>query len=891
MKRVVKIFIFLLVIQNMYANQYNLNDLDEMKRNNLISVEDYEILRNDLLGINEEAFDYYSLKVNNTLVSTDYKVIEDKGIRYLDLMSFIEAIGLENYKYDKASKKIEIQLGNTLEKVAIDYKKGEIKLDGREISYENQAFIEFEDILFLREDIFEKLFLNNINVRRMDLKMDMSLAFTAPKDIGRLLDATKMRLERENEKKELVYSSQRKLFDLGYLRTRFSTNITKEKDKKSAKYWSGDLAYQGALLYGQFTANYDVKMKKLGTLALEYSNIWNEHSLRIENRNAGKKRNFAFNFSKDTAYYNKGEKIIIQEKVPLGSRVELLYMGTSIDIQDEKNGEVIFDNKNIKSDRNYELKIYTPDGKIYVKNINTLEDYNRQKRHGIKYDISMEEQADYGGKYTGNANFYYGITDKLTVGGGFARNIELFRSPVDRTEELRPRYIDSGNMNIVYGGVYNGLSYSFRGETKRVLSNGQDEQRRDLRERKSWLFGTDLRYSKYRVNYVEERFGKYYDKETEKKLDLKYDLSNNIRLGYSENRVYMRGNNKNQRNRNLSIDADYKIKNLLFNADAKLDLENSKNNSYSVGVYSTVSQNTTVRLENLWTNSGKEYETKLSLYNNNYRGKFDFSLEGSYSSKRKEMFTFRVSMKLADFLSFDTNYQSDGKVGMSVGIDKIIDLRNPMYNLTNIDVSRAEVVGFVDANDNDTYDSEEQLLDNMEVTIGKETKVTGKNGKAIFYGLSNGLEHKIDIKIKKPNLVVAASDIKIVNNTTSTVQAYIPVKPMIDLSGYVDFDKELNLSEKEKQEFYSDVLIEIKDKSGKRIELVAPDDTGHFDVSGLFPKEYDIEVSYLGNKYNIPSLKRSLLLSYEQDKNSINNFSHNLELKFSEREVKLLSRM
>lgn len=882
MKKFYLLLIFLSLLS--YSNNaYTLEDLEKLKQDKIITLEDYEILKADLMGIRDEIFDFYSLKINQSLVSTDFKVVDNNGIKYLDVLDFVNLLGIKNFNYNKENKYMEIFLGENLRKIVLDYSKGYISIDGKNFK-DQDIFLNVSDTFLLREDMFKEAFLNSINIQSRDLKVDMFLSFTAPKDITKILDATKAKIDREKEKKVLIFKSENQLFDLGYLRTRVNLSFN-----KAGFDWNSDIAYQGSLLYGQFYTNYDIKNKRLGDLVLHYPNVYNNHSLKLENRSGNDSRHFALSFSKERSYYNTGEKIIIKEKVPLGSRAELLYMNTPIDIQDEKDGFVVFDNENIKNDKTYELKIYTPDKKIELKTINPLEDYNKQRAKDITYNINLVHNPNYNHAITGNANIYYGISDKLTIGAGLSKDLELYRSPVDRTEDFKSRFVYTANANMVYSGVYNGISYGLRLGANKVLNNEIDERRRNLLDKQSLNYGIDLRYKNYSLNYQEEFFGKYYDKEKERKLDLKTDLFKKLKIGYSYTGTKERRKPFSHRHF-LSLDTDFKIQNVLLSAGAKLDLNEFDKSTYRIGAYYAGFQNTTLKFENTWTNNFKEHEAKFSIYNNNYKGLFDFLFEASYSNTRKALFTFRVSLRLDDLLNIDSTYQTNGNYGVNLGIDKIIDLKNPAFKLKNLDVSRANVIAFVDANDNDKFDEGEKTLEDVELTIGNQTKITKEDGKAIFYGLTNGLEHKIDVKIKKPNFILTAKEIKILSTASSSINAYIPIKPMIDLSGYVDFDKTLNLNQKDKEDFYSNVLIEIKDLSGKTLELVAPDNTGHFDVSGLFPKEYLIEVSYLGTKYNIPNLKKNLLLSYRHSENSQNDFNYNISLEFSNDEVKLISK-
>ena len=132
----------------------------------------------------------------------------------------------------------------------------------------------------------------------------------------------------------------------------------------------------------------------------------------------------------------------------------------------------------------------------------------------------------------------------------------------------------------------------------------------------------------------------------------------------------------------------------------------------------------------------------------------------------------------------------------------------------------------------------------------------------MFYGVSNGILYDLKPKIKKPSFTLGDNKVTIKGQFASTIEAFIPIKPMLNLTGTIKIDEALKLNEVEKEELYQDILVEIKDINGKSIELTVPDNTGSFDVSGLFPEKYVIEVSYLGVKYNLEKLNEIIKLSY-----------------------------
>ena len=61
---------------------------------------------------------------------------------------------------------------------------------------------------------------------------------------------------------------------------------------------------------------------------------------------------------------------------------------------------------------------------------------------------------------------------------------------------------------------------------------------------------------------------------------------------------------------------------------------------------------------------------------------------------------------------------------------------------------------------------------------------------------------------------------------------------------------------------FDDILVKIKDINGKVLDMAIPDETGVFEVSGLLPKKYYIEVNYMGIDYQIKGLNEVVQLAY-----------------------------
>lgn len=883
-KKQMLIFAFLLLFCRMTAlsAEYTLEELNQMRDLNLISIDDYEVLKAELLQGSAVQENLYTLKIGGKKLSNSYEIFWEEGKQYLSVEEFFSAINFTNF-YSKPNV-IEIYLGELLEK--IELKDGKVFRDGKEIvkDGEYRRYILKDEKIFIEKEIFQELFLSNLREDVQKAEINMELSFTPPVAIDQLLDISLAKLERENEKQELLFTGKREMFNLGYLRVEAGNTWTRtEEDKSYKSEWDGSLSYQGGIFYGGFQFNYDLKEKEFSNFRLDYDQIWKNHSLEISKSSFDSDGEWGFHFYKDKGYYNIGDTIVIRERVPVGSRAELLYMGTPIAIENEANGEVVFSNNMIKTNRDYQLKIYYPDGKIMMKDIRTSEDYNRQQRGELEYDISLNENSSENG-YTTDINFYYGVSEKLTFGAGVNRDI---------TRDYRDKkdYMTTVNTELTYGDTLNGYSYTLQLNGERTLDHYYDDSFKNLEDRNQWGYLAEVTKNKWRTKFEQIRYAEYYDEKEESAFYLSYDLFENIRLEYNYDETKFRTDNfgdkkPKEKNSSVGVSFDKTIGGVLIGSSIDLDLEDSKNNEYSVNAYYSGFKSFTTRLENTWTNNGEDYEVSLNLYNNNLGGFLDVSAEIRYSNIEKETFGLTFSMTLDSWFKFDVDGDEHGNNNVRVGIDRIIDLKNPKLEVDNMDVSRAKIITFVDQNNNNMYDKGEPRVEGVEVKLGTHRVVTDKNGEANLYNLSNGIIYELQPTIKKPSYTMGNNVIKLQSNFSSDVDVLIPIKPMMNLTGYVNLDETLGIKENERDEFYSNIIIQILDMKGKEIDLASPDNTGYFDISGLFPEEYLIKVYYIGDNYNILNLNEKIVLKYDEE----NGFDFDIQFNITNEQIEMLEK-
>jgi len=866
-------FLILFAITSILA-QAN-QDMEALKK--IMSPEDYAIITNTYTQ--KEGKQIYDLMINGELRSKSYSVWYKNQNMYFSLFNFLEAINFKNYHQDLKTGDITLLVGDSLEEIKISVKnnyinypieklkllKDDLILDGREI--------------YIKSDIFKSVFLRNLRISQEEQKINMNLNFSTPEEINLRLKLTKNSLNEEKLKDEIIYKNKNKLLEAGYLRTEVNKIFTRDKNSEDDSFqddWEARLEYQGAFLYGELNAEYDVKEHLLGDVKLTYDDIYNKHTLELSSFRYGDKgaRENGIRFWKDKGYLVTGSKeYILTEDVPIGSRVELIYLGTVIDIQTAENGQVVFANRNIKEDREYKLRIYTEDGKIYEKIINTTSDYNQQNKGEWEYnfDIREDHASD---RYRINAITYYGLTDSLTAGAGYIKE--------PRTINNKYEYLDKGRGELIFSNSIKGYQYTLRAGGEKAFNNYIDDVtlKSTEDEYKYDLLG-QIDFKDLRFKYQQENYGKYYYDKFEKVLSARWKPIKPLELEWEKvwkekyrDLSYSEEERKQEGDR-YRVEYSKSWKSLLLTAEYQKSTLFDEEDEYSLNLYYTGFRTFTTRFENTWNEDGK-YETAFSIFSNG-NDLFDYTLEARYSEETKDSLTFRFNLNYNNWFNFESEADKKGNQRYKVGIDRITDLRNPKANIRSIESSPVEVTAFIDMNNNDKFDEGEKIAKNIEIKLAGETKKTDKEGKAIFYGIPNRVLYDLNAEIKRPSLLQTPVPLKVEGKNTATIEAYLPIKPMTTLTGQINVAEMLGLSELEKMKIYENIIITIKDISGKELEVTMPDETGTFDVSGLLPTEYLIEVNYIGIDYSIKGINEVVQLSYIEKGKDGNLFVFNFD--------------
>lgn len=825
-----------------YSADFTLQELNELKNLNMLTEEEYQILLNELSGVQERE-NFYSLKVNGAKVSDVYPVVIDGDKIYLPVVNLFNSIGYKDYSIQ--SEILTATLGTDVRKVIIKPK-------------DVGVLIEQSDF-FIESEKFKDIFLRDMYIDRENDTISVRLNFETSSDIETYLQNVRDGLIDTQGSRELIFTSEKRAFDVGYMRFDFQAIANKSgtdsENRKLETDWTGNLEYQGPLLYGEFTAAYDVKNEELGNLSLYYPEIYKEHSLEIENNGSGGAREWGMTFRKEKGYYKIGKNYVIRENVPIGSKVELLYLGYSIDVKDAVDGTVEFNNSEIQENRRYTLRVYTPDGRIYTIDIDTATNYYQQNRGETEYDFSIYEEDAYD-RYSINANIYHGLTENLTFGLGYKREPEDIG-------DRRIEYLEYLRGEGVYSNYIYRFPYTLVLGTERALNTSiEDNEGRSNSDRYSYD-GTyqidikDLRFIFKRANY-----GRYFNEKSDEEYSFIYNPKGVFQLSYDTSKTkYYDGTKERDESIGISLSKGYK--DVLMTLDYNKSL--NEKDSYELNMYYNGFKKYNVQLSNYWLDGGKDLESVLKFTNKNIFSIFDYSLEFGYSEIYREKFTFRFTLNYDNWLTGEINVDESGAQRYSAGINRVVDLKNIKKPLESIDSSRVKVITFLDSNDNGVMDEDEERVEYVSVKIGDQEEDTDGNGEAMFYGVPNKIMYDLKPTIRKPSYTIGNTKIKVIGQQVGTVIAPIPVKPMVTITGEFKIDSSLNLSEKEIALFYENTLIKVIDETGKIVEYLNPESDGTFEVSGLYTRKYLLQIEYIGIDNKVKKLAESVQLGYYDD--------------------------
>ena len=840
MRKFINIFIFLATIITIYAEEPTFRYSGDV-----VFFEDEEEARERI----------YTLKIKGKIYSYSYPVIFENGQYYLSVIEFFKAINLKNYTIEGA--RIEAELGRNLEKDVINFN----SLDSKEYLLENGEY-------YLSANIFKEHFLSSIRWDDAKLEVNMNTNFSTPDAVALSLDARQRELDEDANKPVITYKGKRELIDAGNLRVNLQQNYNNDTGSGSDSDWSGYLEYSGSLLYGILNTDYDLKEHELGDVTITYSDLLRgEYELEIGAY--GEHRELGLTFQKDRGYFDNGRDYTIEENVPLGSRVELLYNGIPIEIQNEEGGKVVFVNSLIKENREFVIRIYALDGKIYERTIKINKDYNLQNKGEFGYDIYMRDEHD-SNRVNSQIDVYYGYTDHLTFGFGFDQIPTLIE---DNYISLR-----TVNLQAIYGNMVAGNPYTLTYELTKGLNMArswyttEEGKHTDRKYNNQHRFLLDTSIKDLDITYEQYENGKYYDTSREQYLDLDYDLTDWLSLTYSYEKSKYWGS-PDEDDYRYGFDISKSWNQLLIS----FEFEENKDNEIVKGLdlYYTGFKYFIAKLENDW-DENNDYEAQLTLTNKSWDDILDYSFKVKYTPDEQVVYTLDFTLKLDNWFEVGTYLEKNGRKNTYIGIDRVINLKNPAVNMNSLENTNIKIIAFLDGNNNNKLDDGEERVSNVDVTFGTETVTTNESGVAYIYGVPSFIDYELKTSSRRPSFNSNANIIKVRGIGAAETEALIPIKPMITFMGTVDM---LGYSAYDQKRIMDHLSVVITNEDRSFSKTIYPDSDGVFFIQDMLPGEYNFGLYYNGDEYNIDKQMKKLELTYTDENRGENEYNFILEKK------------
>lgn len=791
-------------------------------------------------SIKEEREKIYTLKIKGDICSFSYPVIDEQGKYYFSLLSFFKAIGFKNY--EESEKKIVFLLGENNTKKEIDFDKLKEK---EEYFYENGDY-------YLSVDIFKEYLLEDYRLDEEDLTLNIMPSFTLPKEIGFIIDAREQELIEKKLKNTLYYKGDRKLIDAGNLRLNLEWEINNGSEEEKKEDWSGYAEYSGSLLYGNMLTSYDLKEEEFGDFKIVYSDIFEDYKLEVGMYGADREKGFTL--KKDRGYFDNGREYIIREDVPLGSRVELLYNDIPIEIEYEENGQVVFANTLLKDGRQFQLKIYAPDGKIYERTIKINTDYNQQEKGKFGYDIYVRENKE-SHRVKSEWNMYYGYTDNITLGFGYDQIPEMIEDRYYSAKTASTEFIYS---NSFYGNPYT-FAYEFSKGFNTAKSYFENEESRYIDRKYNWQhkFLLDADIKNFHIDYEHYENGKYYDTMQEYYLDLEYDLTDFVSLKYTlENEKYYADDS--ERDYFYGLEFSNTWKSLLVSYDVEWNKADEV--VHSLDLYYTGFSQIVAKVQNDWDENGY-YTGELTLTNKSWSDVLEYSLSFKYDSKEREAYTLDFKLKLDNWLEVGSLLKKNGNKRNYIGIDRVFNLKNPRENMNSLENSIIKAVAFIDGNNNNKFDKGEVPVSDVKVEFGNRYVITDENGVGYIYGVPSYIDYELKVSSERPSFKTDLNIIKVRGIGSSNITTYIPVKPMVFFTGSVDVK---DMSDEDKELVLNDLEIVVTNEEQNFYKAFTLDYDGQFYLVDIIPGKYDIAIQYKGEDFKLKDYWTKLELCYTE---------------------------
>lgn len=777
----------------------------------------------------------YSLNFNKKIQTSGTKVyFMNNGKMYIELQELLKTIGITNNQWIDEKYTIDVDNIYNQEKT-INLEKKNIILSNKKIVFEDEI-IERDEKIYVDINFLSKLLaIKELEKDDNKLTIDVSTSFRLPIELTNIRKYRREEFEKnEDKKKEKVFSTK-KLFEAGNLRTIYNYRKNFQATNYEAK--SLDVEYLGPLLYGDFETYYGIypEVENYQT-RLTYRNVYTNHAIIFGDTSVNLPRGLSgtvgelrgISFKKDEKLVGEysNNKITITGSAPLGKFVELYQNGRLISYEDVREGQYNFKDIPLTflSDSFYVI-IYNLDGSVSKENLNRYYGEKPEEVGEFGFNIQMgKSRYDKYDQFIGEVN--YGLNKKLTLKTGFYDlKYNAFYS------KYNPQENKTTKLGILYVSDYSKNPYNL--EFNVFNSNNN----RDYTYKYSQIFRD------YRLDLE----GGSYSNNTQKRINKKYEtginlskdrfIKENINLGLKYYATeYSHGQEISEIGSVLRVGFQnftpeygyYKdlIKGSTFH---EVNIRSYYFRNYSI--YAGIIHRSLYELDET------KYKIEIMSRNNRDNG-IRYRTYYEKSNKYGDIFGVSFEIDYENWFSGYSNYtKRNGLSHIDSGftLDKVVNLSDLNTKVTSVENTNVKGIVYVDINNNGKYDEGiDKPLPRTDVSVYGKNSVTDENGRYLIGNLSPNSEYDLKIYPQNPLYKGKVDIYKLIPNPAAPIDLDIPVYTRKIVSGMINFSSQ-KLMEKYLKTLYLNI---IDKKTGKKLEVIIPENDGFYVMENLIAGEY-----------------------------------------------------
>jgi hypothetical protein len=825
--------------------------------------------------LGEENYEgYIAIRVNKLLKYDFAKVYTNEDINkiYVNLPEMLELIELDTVRYDEEKGVVEGYIPHQLISGSDSDKKILWKTNKNAIIREGELYVEYREI----QNIFP---VENINWSSSELFLDIDYEFMLPAELKLLRDNQRKRnfyKYGDADDDDDVIKVEREVITPGILSFNFNWDDFSKEDKTlSYQYHSiflyGELSLAGELYEDQsldfYRLDYDNILKDK-TISLGKTTLFNtprifQGSSGITGVSINRK---SVNF---TTSSNKGKETI-EGFAPVNSTVELYQSNFLIAFQTVDNsGFFKFSEIRSKSfSDSYIIKIYDERGFLLEeRKYSSMFKSEFLKKGETDYQLAIGEADNDDKNLVSGVDFYWGIFDRVTYNPGFyysenktletgtkiLKNSLLYRSKMIHYPYYTKLdvYTDIENPNNGYDWEYKQkLFFDLQLDLYYSKNDTETEKPRLYSDIYKAVLAKNVRNWYLSLEYEREDFFKE-DSEENYLGEVTYNINSSTRFTFKEEY------NKIEEEHLTTASLDY-----IFDNGIDLQLEAGKG----------------------WGDNSDSEFARLAINKSPNRSKTPYSFNSGVQFSGNDGDTDWSAFISVDYYfgrggTFSGNYDTNNNERFGMNYNASINLARPFENHPPESSASSWVEGniFLDENLNGKLDGGEIPIEGVGIFSGRNQAISDEKGYYYLGGISpdNVNEIKYSYENLNPDLISLNDKNKLMIPSTAGYFYSIPLTTASGVTGFVEFDSDLEIKERSKKMIFARMNIQIIE-GNKIIREIPVEPGGFYILDGLKPGKYRVRANYLGVK-EITFEKDEILLEINPGK--YGNFYEGINLK------------